>query len=105
MKPQFHNKGLSLTALSVVPFWNHLAFRLSSLLKLFCQEKRSTYAAAVRHLQGPPVCQNKRKTKGKENKEEEKKKKDQTSELAELSTAVYSEATVSVSDVSGQRLG
>lgn len=53
---------------------------------------------AMRHLQGLRVCQNKRKTR-------RRKKKDQRSEMAELRTTVYSQATMSASVVSLQRLG
>lgn len=41
VKPHFHNKGLSLTALLVLPFWNHLAFRLSFPFNLFCQRREA----------------------------------------------------------------
>lgn len=90
-KPHFHNKGLSLTALSVLPFWSHLAFRLSFQLNFSLSEKRSTRTMAVRHLQGLLVYQNKRKTRRR------KKKKAQTRQLAELRATVYSQVTMSVS--------
>lgn len=38
LRTYFH-KGLSLTALSFVPSWNHLAFHLSFQLNLFCQRQ------------------------------------------------------------------
>lgn len=96
VKPHFHNKGLSLTALSVVPFWNHLAFRLSFQLNLFCQ-RRGALIAGPCAIYGDCWC-----IKWKHNKH---KREDQTRQLAELRTNVYSRATVSVSAVSQWRLG
>ena len=55
VKLRFHNKGLSLTALSGVPE----TFGLSSVIpaKMVLSEKKSTYTEAMHHLQELLLCQ------------------------------------------------
>lgn len=41
VRAHFHNKRLSLTALFVLPFCSHLAFRLSFPFNFFCQRREA----------------------------------------------------------------
>lgn len=97
VKPHFQNKGLSLTALSVAPFWNHLVFRLSSQPNLFCQRRRALIPWPCAIYRGCWYVKTKKK---KKIRSREKKPADLF-----VRTTVSSQATMCVSVVSQQRLG